>query len=206
MDSLYNWLTKKDEGVIYYDFETTGLNQYHDKIIEYCFINSNNDKITSLIDPETKISEKIQRITNINNEMVSGKPKIWQELPNIVDFIKNSYRFNYLVAHNGDNFDKIFLQTQLKKYDHNCLNYDWKYIDTLLLAKKLLPNNRSYSLKALLEYFNIVDQNNSHRADDDTMALRNLYQELCRLLVTEITLSYEEIVSTPSIVYNYLYI
>ena len=24
--------------IIYYDFETTGLNQFHDRITEYCFI------------------------------------------------------------------------------------------------------------------------------------------------------------------------
>lgn len=205
MNSLYNWFTKKDEGTIFYDFETTGLNQYHDKIIEYCFINSNGDEISSLIDPEVKISEKIQRITKINNEMVSGKPKIWQEIPNIVSFIENSYRFNYLVAHNGDNFDKIFLQTQLKKYDQNCHNYNWKFIDTLLLAKKLLPNQKSYSLKALLEYFEI-ELENSHRASDDTLALQSLYTELCKLIANEITISYEELITTPSIVYNYLYL
>ena len=205
MNSIYGWFTKKEEGTIFYDFETTGLNQYHDKIIEYCFINFNGDKITTLIDPETKISDKIQRITKINNEMVEGKPKIWQDIPNIVSFIQNSFRFNYLIAHNGDNFDKIFLHTQLKKYDQNCLNYNWKHIDTLLLAKKLLPNQKSYSLKALLEHFKINLQN-SHRAEDDTLALQSLYSELCKLISEEITIGSEELISTPSIVYNYLYL
>ena len=37
MEFLYNWM-KYQEEIIYYDFETTGLNQYHDKIIEYAFI------------------------------------------------------------------------------------------------------------------------------------------------------------------------
>ena len=205
MSSLYTWLTKTDEGAIFYDFETTGLNQYHDKITEFCFITNDGNKITSLIDPEVNISEKIQKITKITNELVSGKPKIWQEIPNIVSFIEKSYRFNYLIAHNGDNFDKIFHQTQLKKYDQNCNNYSWKYIDTLLLAKKLLPHQKRYSLKSLLLYFEI-DLENSHRAEDDTLALQSLYTELCKLISNEITISYEELISTPSIVYNYLYL
>ena len=38
---MFSWLSKKEK-VIYYDFETTGLNQYHDKIIEYAFMTEKN--------------------------------------------------------------------------------------------------------------------------------------------------------------------
>ena len=110
----------------------------------------------------------------------------------------------YLVAHNNDGFDRIFLQNQLKKYDYNCQSFEWKYIDTLLLAKKLLPNISSYSLKALLIYFKLPPMN-THRALDDTKALRLLYHELCKILAKKINLSYEDIIKIPSSVYKYLY-
>ena len=42
--------------IIYYDFETTGLNQFHDKITEYCFLKENpsQDMIQSLVNPQKK--------------------------------------------------------------------------------------------------------------------------------------------------------
>lgn len=204
MDIIYKWL-ETSEDIVYYDFETTGLNQYHDKIIEYAFFKeSDKTEISGLIDPEIPISMKIQKITNITNEMVSGKPKMWQVLPKIISFLQEGPNNKYLVAHNNDGFDRIFLQNQLKKYDYNCQSFDWKYIDTLLLAKKLLPNLSSYSLKALLIYFKLPPMN-THRALDDTKVLRLLYHELCKILTKKINLSYEDIINSPSSVYKYLY-
>ena len=104
--TFLNWINNT-EGVIYYDFETTGLNPFHDKITEYCFLSQEGKILHGLIDPEVIISKRIIKITNITNELVKGKPKIWQELPKIVNFIKNSYKSVYLIAHNNDGFDKI---------------------------------------------------------------------------------------------------
>ena len=65
--------------LIYFDFETTGLNPYHDKIIEYAFIQEedetydindkdsykNNTYITELINPNQKFEKK--NIRNYRN-------------------------------------------------------------------------------------------------------------------------------------------
>ena len=195
---------KYPEEVIYYDFETTGLNQYHDKIIEYAFI-KNDESLSSLIDPETELLPKIQKITNISDEMLKNQPKIWTELPKIVKFInENKKNRKYLIAHNNDGFDKIFLINLFNKYDYNYKNFNLYFIDTLLLAKKLLPNIPSYSLKSLLIYFKI-ESKNLHRAHNDIVALKLVYQKLCYILHEKINRDYQEIVDTPSIVYDYLY-
>ena len=52
--------------LFYYDFETTGLNPFHNKIIEYCFIDSNNRQLQSLINPGFKINDVIKILTNRN--------------------------------------------------------------------------------------------------------------------------------------------
>ena len=57
--------------LVFYDFETTGLNPFHDKIIEYSFNKSNtNETLSNLVNPETSISPIITKITNITNEML----------------------------------------------------------------------------------------------------------------------------------------
>ena len=195
---------KYQEEIIYYDFETTGLNQYHDKIIEYAFI-KNEESLSSLIDPETELTPKIQKITNITDDMLKNQPKIWTELPKIIKFInKNKNNSKYLIAHNNDGFDKIFLINLFNKYDYDYKKFNLYFIDTLLLAKKILPNIPSYSLKSLLIYFKI-ESKNLHRAHNDILALKLVYQKLCGILHEKINIEYQTLIDTPSIVYDYLY-
>ena len=52
---------------LFYDFETTGLNPFHDNIIEYSFLGVAWGSISSLIHPKKMLSEKITKITNIKN-------------------------------------------------------------------------------------------------------------------------------------------
>jgi DNA polymerase III alpha subunit (gram-positive type) len=206
---MFSWLSKKEK-TIYYDFETTGLNQYHDKIIEYAFItekdgNRDKDIFTNLVNPETKLDNKIISITKITDDMLINKSPIWQQVPKLIKFIESDYGTKYLIAHNNDGFDKIILYNTLKKYDYDCKNYNWLFIDTLLLAKKLLPNIKSYSLKNLCEHFSIK-VSGAHRALEDTKMVRKLYHALCIQLAPKINTSYEDLIENPSKVYNYLYI
>lgn len=206
---MFSWLSKKEK-TIYYDFETTGLNQYHDKIIEYAFITEKDNVkekeiFTSLVNPETKLDNKIISITKITDDMLLNKTPIWQQLPKIIKFIESDYGNKYLIAHNNDGFDKIILYNTLKKYDYDCKNYTWSFIDTLLLAKKLLPNIKSYSLKNLCEHFNIR-VSGAHRALEDTKMVRKLYHALCIQLAPKINTTYEDLIENPSKVYNYLYV
>ena len=64
--------------LIFYDLETTGLNQYHDKITEICLIKQipldfNDEKFISLINPEKPIPEIVTKITGIDESMVKDK-------------------------------------------------------------------------------------------------------------------------------------
>ena len=79
----------KTDRLIFFDFETTGLNMFHDKIIEYCFTDGyDTDKsIQSLIDPERKFEFIITKITGIYPDDLLGQPKIHEKISEIVDFI-----------------------------------------------------------------------------------------------------------------------
>ena len=209
--------------LIYFDFETTGLNPYHDQIIEYALIQeegetydidneesyNNNTYICELVNPEVKFEKKITDITGIHPEELEYEETINYELPKMMKFI--NYDMNtkniYMVAHNCDSFDRLFLLTQLKKYNKtNEESLDYKhimFIDSLNLCKKLLPNTKSYSLKNMTQHFKI--KSGTHRALSDTIALRELYLKLMELLEKEININKYYLLHTPSIVYEYIY-
>lgn len=206
--------------IIYYDFETTGLNPYHDKIIEYAFLDeSNQDFINELVNPQCKFEKKITDITGIHPDELQDKEHIEKHIENIVDYINpDNFRIGfetYLIAHNNDSFDKIFLNETLIRINDNHKSYNFekfklncKHIDTLLLAKKLLPELHSHSLKSLAKYFKI--KAGTHRAIDDTQCLREIYHKLLEVMSTKYTNNGEyqsktTLLDNPSIVYNYLY-
>ena len=202
--------------LIYFDFETTGLNPYHDKIIEYAFIQeehdesydgdyNNNTYINDLINPKIKFDKKITDITGIHPEELESKEDIYFHLPNIMSFVNYSMNNKkiYLVAHNCDSFDRLFLINSIKNYGEPIDYKHIKFIDTLNLCKILLPNIKSYSLKNMTKYFNITPGN--HRAMSDTIALRELYHKLVECLAKKINMDTNYILHSPSIVYDYIY-
>jgi DNA polymerase III subunit alpha, Gram-positive type len=162
--------------LIFYDFETTGLNPFHDEVIEYAFFNyTTGEKLEGFIKPTTPVSSKITRITNITNEMLLNEDTLPVVVPKLETFLnKDNCIF---VAHNNDGFDRFFLKRICLKsplLSHRLKL--WKYIDTIHLAKLILPQLRGFSLKKLAEYFNIVP--GTHRAMDDTIALKDIYLKL----------------------------
>ena len=206
---------KSKDRLIFFDFETTGLNMFHDKIIEYCFQDAYdpNLSIQSMIDPECKFEFIITKITGIYPDDLIGKPKIYEKIEEIVDFIDPTPgRDAYLVAHNVDGFDSHVLRNNLQRYAeeyvssyyHTAAWRDFKYIDTIILAKKLdcIPTKK-YSLKAICEYYNITPGN--HRADGDTDSLMQVYRQLLHELSHELVLDAGWLYDNPHVVYEYIY-
>ena len=194
---------KKQNETIYYDFETTGLNPFYSKIIEYAFLRQNNNElITSLVYPGMKITKKITEITGIQQKDLVGQPLMVNKIFEIIKFLDKSEKNVYLVAHNNDGFDKWFFKTALNEYTDIRFN-KYKYIDTLILSKMLLPDRWSHSMKSLCEYFKI--KLNAHRANEDTQALRLVYHKLLEKLSDRIYIEKETLINDPSIVYDYIY-
>ena len=122
MDYLWNLLQKNY--CIFYDFETTGLNQFHDDIIEYAFA-YDNQEISSLINTKKEIIQKIEKITGISQEMVKNAPPMCDEITKILDFINQKYGNKFFIAHNNDGFDKLFLNRILQTYGYTKYIYQW---------------------------------------------------------------------------------
>lgn len=167
--------------IIYFDLETTGLNYFHDHIIEIAAMDNLGNVFNELVDPGIKVPSKITKITNITNSMVKGKPKIDTILKDFVKFCYKDIQPKddvYLVAHNCIAFDKLFLERQFLICGITLP--PWKYIDSLFLSKYILPDRYSHRLQALCNYWNIV-QKDAHRALSDVEDLEKVFNLLMHL-------------------------
>jgi DNA polymerase III alpha subunit (gram-positive type) len=209
--------------IFYFDFETTGLNPYHNKIIDYAFLKEDyndimdmssgedtcsdetSNYITSLVNPKTKFEKKITDITGIYPEELEDKQPIENHKHTIRSYICSEpvnakCTQSYFIAHNCDGFDRYFLQ---RIFPSEQLYRQWKYIDTLLLAKKLLPNIPSYSLSNLSKHYTI--KAGTHRALSDTICLRKVYHMLLHDLASHMNTTHIRLLRNPEIVYDYIY-
>ena len=144
------------------DLETTGLSAKTEKITEIGIMKIVNgevvDKFSEFVNPEKHIPERVQEITGITDDMVIDSPKIEELFPKILEFIKGSV----LVAHNAT-FDIGFLKNVAKELGYE---FDYTYVDTLPLARKLYPNLKKHKLGKIAEHLGI-EVLVAHRALDD---------------------------------------
>lgn len=164
---------KETESYVVFDIETTGLANQYDKITEIGAVKIRDkeiiDSYSSLVNPQMQISDKIVNLTGITNEMVEKERTIDQVLPEFLEFCKDST----LVAHNAE-FDISHIRTNCENLG---LNFNFPFIDTLYLARFLLPELKNHKLNTLAKHLN-VRLINHHRAVDDAVATANVFINL----------------------------
>ena len=163
-----------------FDFETTGLDPYNDRIIEIAAIRFEDGEITDryveLINPERPISRMITEITGISNKMVQNAPTEETIIDDFLYFLGN----DPLVAHNI-HFDDQFLSVmcdRLGRNKGNNINYD-----TLQLSRSLFFDQPVFNLGALSEYFGLSAKG-AHRAEKDTENTGLIFLEMLDELST----------------------
>ena len=198
--------------LIFYDLETTGLNQFHDKITEFCFIKRGHGDIETfhhLVNPLKPIPAIVQKITQITPELVKNEPTFDHFAQEIINFITSS-RVDYpdepifLVAHNNDGFDQLVLNAHLKSCGITLKDYNLHFIDSLLLSRKLHPEIPKHNLSALNKAFNLP-WIQAHRADGDCNMLANVYNKLVENLAMFLGKSHMDLMTNPQQVYNWIY-
>ena len=155
---------------VVFDLETTGFSNKNDKITEIGAVKVENfkvvDRFSQLINPQKDISYKVQELTGITNDLIKDKPTIEEILPKFVDFIGDSV----LVAHNAD-FDMGFMKQKCREQDIEFKNTS---IDTLTLARTLLPHLKRFKLNIIAKELGIPLLNH-HRAVDDAEATAHIF-------------------------------
>lgn len=166
-----------DQTFVVFDIETTGFSNTNDKITEIGAVKIENfkvvDRFSELVNPEVDISYKIQELTGITNDLVSDKPTIEEILPKFLDFVGDSV----LVAHNAE-FDMGFISQKSREQG---LEFKNKSVDTLTLARVLLPHLKRHRLNVIAKDLGIPLLNH-HRAVDDAEATAHIFIKFLEML------------------------
>ncbi len=156
-----------------FDIETTGLKTTSDKIIEIGAVKVVDglikEQFSTYIDPQIPIPPEITKLTTITDEDVAGQPTIDQVLP---DF----YKFSHETIMVGQNvqFDYGFIASFGKAMN---IYFDNERMDTLILARKYIPELKKFNLGKLAEYFKVVNKG-AHRAIYDAIATAEIFIKL----------------------------
>ena len=158
------------DSFVVFDIETTGFSPEINKIIEIGAVKVENGKITdrfsSFVNPEVPIPFRIEELTHINDSMVVNAPKIEEVLPQFLQFCEGSV----LVAHNAD-FDVSFM---VKKAELLGIAFQPTYVDTVAMARFLLPQLNRFKLDTVAKAVGVV-LDNHHRAVDDAACTADIF-------------------------------
>jgi len=165
---------------VVFDIETTGFSPIKNKIIEIGAVKVINGEITerfsTFVNPQVPIPFEIEKLTSINDEMVMEAPVIEEVLPRFLEFCEGCV----LVAHNAS-FDISFIRENAERQQ---LPFDYTYVDTVGIARVLLPHQAKHTLDAVCKSLGISLENH-HRAVDDAEATAEIFIKLSDKLLKD---------------------
>ncbi|UOR12696.1 PolC-type DNA polymerase III [Halobacillus amylolyticus] len=145
---------------VVFDVETTGLSAVYDKIIELAAVKVKGgeiiDRFESFANPHHPLSQTTIDLTGITDDMVNDAPEIDDVLKDFHNWMAN----DILVAHNAS-FDMGFLNAGFQRIDYP--KAPNPVIDTLELARFLVPELKNHRLNTLCKHFDI-ELTQHHRA------------------------------------------
>ena len=166
-----------DDEYVVFDIETTGFSPLYNKIIEIGAVKVSKgeiiDKFSTFVNPEEPIPYRIEQLTSINDGMVIDAPTIDKILPEFLKFCEDAV----MVAHNAD-FDMSFIISEGKKLG---IERDYTIVDTVALARMLLPHISKYKLDNVAKALN-VSLENHHRAVDDAGCTAEIFVKFIEML------------------------
>lgn len=170
-------LNKFVDDYVLVDIETTGFSPVKDEIIEIGAIKVEKNKIINKYNELIKINENLShfttKLTGITDEMLQTGKEISEVLKDFIHFTGDSV----IIGHNVT-FDLGFLSYNCKKYLNFNLNND--YVDTMCIARKLVPNSINYKLGTLANFFN-VSYEGAHRGLKDVEITYEVYNNLRKI-------------------------
>lgn len=166
-----------DGTYVVFDLETTGFSAIKDKIIEIGAVKVEGGKITdrfsTFVNPGVPIPFRITQLTGITDQMVMDAPGIETVLPQFLEFIGEAA----LVAHNAS-FDVGFIEQNCRYQD---IIPDFTSVDTVAMARILLPTLSKYKLNVVAGALHISLENH-HRAVDDAGATAEIFIRFLEML------------------------
>lgn len=182
VDDLHEIVTgRKNQGLdgsfVVFDIETTGFSPVHDRIIEIGAVKVEKGEIkerfSSFVNPDIPIPLEIEKLTGIHDGMVVDAPMIEEALPHFLEFCQDAV----LVAHNAS-FDMSFIIENTRRFG---LKKEFTYVDTVGIARLLLPHQAKHKLDAVAKTLGISLENH-HRAVDDAEATAEIFLKFIPML------------------------
>lgn len=162
---------------VVFDLETTGFSPVSNRIIEIGAVKVEKgvitDRFSTFVNPQVPIPFRIEELTGINDNMVLGAPTIEEVLPQFLEFIGDAI----LAAHNAS-FDVSFIEENMRRLG---LEKEFTYVDTVGLARVLLPQLNRFKLDTVAKALHVPLQNH-HRAVDDAECTSGIYLKLLEIL------------------------
>jgi len=168
-------LALEDVPYVVFDLETTGSSAGRGGITELGALKLWRGQVveefSTLVNPGRLIEPFVVRLTGITDRMVTGAPPISEVMPRFEEFVEGSV----LVGHNV-HFDCAFVTAA--RAGSPLPN---PLLDTLKLARCLVPGLKRYRLSSLVSHFGVRAMPN-HRALSDAAATAGVFLRLSKLL------------------------
>ena len=175
---------KMGDTAVVFDIETTGFGPKRNKIIEIGAVKVRDgeilDRFSTFVNPEVPIPPEIEKLTSITDQMVIPAPTIDVILPQFLAFAEGCF----LVAHNAS-FDVSFIRENIHRWNekHSSetpLSDDFTVVDTVGMARTLLPGLHNYKLDTVAKEV-AVSLEHHHRAVDDAECTAGIYNALAKI-------------------------
>jgi len=168
------------EDFVVFDIETTGFSPVSNRIIEIGAVKVCSGEVTerfsTFVNPQVPIPFEIEKLTGIRDDMVMDAPLIEEVLPGFLEFCQDCV----LVAHNAS-FDMSFITENARRQG---LQTEYTYVDTVGIARVLLPNQSKHTLDAVAKTLNISLENH-HRAVDDAECTAWIFVKFIKMLAEQ---------------------
>ena len=169
------------------DIETTGISPEFETMTEIGAALIQDGQViktfSQLVNPCKAIPHNIVLLTGITDAMVKDAPTIDQVMPLFIEFCGDLP----ILGHNVM-FDYSFLKTAAKSIG---LPFEKKALDTMVLSRHFIKNQRSHSLTNLIANLGI-DRANAHRGLDDALATYEIYELIRRRHKNDMNLKHFE--------------
>ncbi len=152
--------------LVAFDLETTGVDPENDRIVEFCFIELDEDlseqgRWSRLVNPQIPIPQETVDIHGITDEMVADEPPFATHAARIQRLIQDATLIGHSVR-----FDVSFIHNELVRAGQPGLDANHPTIDTLQIER----NVNSHRLAACFERYTGETLDDAHRSEADIAA------------------------------------
>jgi len=161
------------------DFETTGIDPHHDRVLSYALLDASGDEITGLVDPGVPIPEASAEVHGITGAMLADAPSSAEGLAVVVSWVQSLVERQVALVVFNAAYDLTMLQAEaarlgLRQPDWSRLLVVDPFVVDWGIERGALGQRR---LIDVASYYGIP-LDNAHDATCDARAARDVAVEL----------------------------